>query len=372
VSTESTRKDAVRTSVRARYAQIAQQGGSCCVPKTCCAAGSPGSATASAKVGYSEAEISAVPEGSNLGLGCGNPQAIAALQPGEVVLDLGSGGGFDCFLAARHVGPNGRVIGVDMTPEMISKARENAAKGDYGNVDFRLGEIEHLPVADSSVDVILSNCVINLSPDKPQVYREAFRVLRPGGRLAISDVVAVKPLPAKVKSSLDAHCGCIAGAALVSDLEQVLADIGFADVQVRVKEESREVIKGWFPGSGVERYVRSADIEASRGTAATCCAPATTPAAGGELDERTKELIAIGASVAGHCQPCLTFHTARARDLGAPQAAVRSAIGVGRMVEKGAMAAMWEFVEEQAGATAPRAGACCARPAPKGGKGCCG
>jgi len=268
MNTASTHDDALRARVRARYAQIAKGAGSCCTPDSGCRPDPLGNAAASAGLGYSAAEMAAVPAGSNLGLGCGNPQAIAALAPGETVLDLGSGGGFDCFLAARQVGETGRVIGVDMTPEMLSKARENAATGGYGNVEFRLGEIEHLPVADNAVDVILSNCVINLSPDKPQVYREAFRVLRPGGRLAVSDVVAVKPLPESVKANLDAHCGCIAGAALVSDLERLLANIGFVDVRVRLKPESREFIRTWFPGTGVEDFVLSAEIEARKGTGA--------------------------------------------------------------------------------------------------------
>jgi len=280
MSTDHQDEHAVRSRVRERYAEIARGGGSCCQSKheSCCGAGTLGNAAASAGLGYSDAEMAAVPEGSNLGLGCGNPQAIAALRPGETVLDLGSGGGFDCFLAARQVGDTGRVIGVDMTPEMLSKARANAAAAGYTNVEFRLGEIEHLPVADSSVDVVISNCVINLSPDKPQVYREIYRVLRPGGRIAVSDVVATKPLPARVRSSLDAHCGCVAGAALVSDLEQMLAGTGFADVSVRVKPESREFIKTWFPGSGVEEFVVSADIGACKGPAeraapqAACCA----------------------------------------------------------------------------------------------------
>jgi SAM-dependent methyltransferase len=202
-----------------------------------------------------------VPEGANLGLGCGNPQAIAALRKGEVVLDLGAGGGFDCFLAARQVGPRGRVIGVDMTPEMVAKARDNARQGGFQNVEFRLGEIEHLPVADSSVDVILSNCVINLSPDKDQVYREAFRVLKPGGRLAISDVVAIKPIPKTLKNDFDKHSGCVAGALPVRNLEGILNATGFRDASVNVKEQSKEFIKDWFPGSGMERYVRSADVQ---------------------------------------------------------------------------------------------------------------
>ena len=219
---------------------------------------------ASAQIGYSKEELAAVPEGANLGLGCGNPQAIADLKPGETVVDLGCGGGFDCFLAARRVGPKGRAIGVDMTPEMIHKARANAAKGKVKIVDFRLGEIEHLPVADGIADVILSNCVINLSPDKPQVFAEAARVLKPGGRLAISDVVAIAPIPAKVKNKLQAHSGCIAGSATVAETERMLENAGFSKIRIGVNEQSRSFIKDWFPGSGAEKYVRSATIEAIR------------------------------------------------------------------------------------------------------------
>jgi SAM-dependent methyltransferase len=254
--------DQVRAAVRGRYAEIATlQGGSCCggAPSCCDPAQM---AAGSAALGYSADELAAVPEGANLGLGCGNPQQLAALRPGETVLDLGSGAGFDCFLAARHVGAKGRVIGVDMTPDMVSKARANAAAGQWEQVEFRLGEIEHLPVADASVDVILSNCVINLSPDKGQVFREALRVLRPGGRLAISDVVALGELPASFKEDMAVYAGCVSGAIPVVEVERLLREAGFHEVRVEVKEESRTFIKDWFPGTQAEAYVASAAIEA--------------------------------------------------------------------------------------------------------------
>jgi ubiquinone/menaquinone biosynthesis C-methylase UbiE len=206
--------------------------------------------------------VATVPDGANMGLGCGNPQAIAALKPGETVLDLGSGGGFDCFLAARQIGDHGRVIGVDMTPAMISKARENADQGGYHNVEFRLGEIENLPLADHSVDVIISNCVINLSPDKERVFKETFRVLKPGGRLAISDVVATTTLPETVRHDVTLYTGCMAGASLIDEIESMLAAAGFMDIRLKPKDESRSFIRDWAPGSQIEDYVVSATIEA--------------------------------------------------------------------------------------------------------------
>jgi len=197
-----------------------------------------------------------------MGLGCGNPRAIASLQPGNVVLDLGSGGGFDAFLAAAEVGEKGRVIGVDMTPDMITKSRSNAVQGDFGNVEFRLGEIEYLPVEDASIDVVISNCVINLSPNKAQVFRESYRVLKAGGRLAISDVVASTELPEEMRNDPYLHSACVAGAALIDELEALIADAGFIDICIRPKDESRAFIKDWVPGKGVEDYVVSATIEA--------------------------------------------------------------------------------------------------------------
>jgi ubiquinone/menaquinone biosynthesis C-methylase UbiE len=197
-----------------------------------------------------------------MGLGCGNPQAIAGLKPGETVLDLGSGGGFDCFLAARQVGETGRVIGVDMTPEMVRKARANAQKAAVSNVEFRLGEIEHLPVADRSVDAIISNCVINLSPDKGAVFQEAFRVLKPGGRLAIADIVATAPLPEEARKDLALISGCIGGAAPIEEVATYLREAGFRDIRIQPKVALSEVVREWVPGSRVDEYVVSATIEA--------------------------------------------------------------------------------------------------------------
>jgi arsenite methyltransferase len=252
----------IRTAVRDAYSEIAlADGGSCCGPSPvpCCSDGS-----VSLELGYSSDDLAAVPTGADLGLGCGNPGAIAALQPGETVLDLGSGAGFDAFLAARAVGPTGHVIGVDMTPPMVTKARANAEAGDYAQVEFRLGEIEHLPVADATVDVIISNCVINLSTDKPAVFREAFRVLRPGGRLAISDVVAFADLPDDVRGDLALYSGCMAGASLISELTQILDAAGFVDVVIEPKDDSRTFIERWAPGRDLTDYVVSATIAAVR------------------------------------------------------------------------------------------------------------
>jgi arsenite methyltransferase len=259
--------DDIKELIRARYGSIAtSETASCCAPASACCAPSPSSALAdkARDMGYSEDEVAAIPEGANLGLGCGNPQAIAAMCPGETAVDLGSGAGFDCFLAARQVGDTGRVIGVDMTHEMLAKARANAASLGATNVEFRLGELEHLPIADSTADVILSNCVINLVPDKPQVFREAFRVLKSGGRLAISDVVNTAPLSTELASDKALICGCVAGAASSERLRAWLADAGFTDIAVTVKPESREMIASWAPGRHIEDYVASATIEARK------------------------------------------------------------------------------------------------------------
>ena len=255
----------IREAVRRQYGSIAAAEGGCCGPTGCCSSGGLlADAKTSAKLGYSDEELSSVPAGANLGLGCGNPQAIAALRSGETVLDLGSGGGFDCLLAAKQVGKTGRVIGVDMTAEMLELARKNAETAGAVNVEFRLGEIEHLPVADGVVDVILSNCVINLSPDKAAVFGEAFRVLKPGGRLAISDVVASAVLPQDVREDMALHVGCIAGAAAPSEIQSMLTDAGFVEISVTPELQSRAVISDWVPGRSLEDYVMSATIEAVR------------------------------------------------------------------------------------------------------------
>ena len=249
----------MRTAVRESYGKIAAEGRSCCAPSCCSSSG-----TSAEVLGYSATEAASAPDGANLGLGCGNPLAIASLKPGEVVLDLGSGAGFDCFLASKAVGETGRVIGVDMTPEMITRARANAAKGNYSNVEFRIGEIEHLPVGDATVDVIISNCVINLSPDKEKVIADAFRALKPGGRLAISDIVALQPLPVEIRNDLALYSGCMAGASLVSELENALKRAGFTGIKIEEKTGSRQFIRDWAPDRGIENFVASATIEATK------------------------------------------------------------------------------------------------------------
>ncbi|MGE5279302.1 MAG: arsenite methyltransferase [Deltaproteobacteria bacterium] len=220
----------VKKMVREGYSKIAAKGGGCCSSSSCCG-GSDVKAIGRA-IGYGEADVNAAPEGANLGLGCGNPVALASLKEGEVVLDLGSGAGFDAFLASRRVGATGRVIGVDMTPEMIARAAENAKKGGFANVEFRLGDIENLPLEDGCVDVVISNCVINLAPDKEAVFKEAHRVLKTGGRLMVSDLVLVKELPPDVKARVEAYVGCLAGALPKEDYLRLLAQAGFRDVRV--------------------------------------------------------------------------------------------------------------------------------------------
>ena len=269
----------VREKVRAGYGQIAQTGGSCGASQ-CCGATPVEAEKLGRQIGYSAEELAALPDGANLGLSCGNPNALAALKPGEVVLDLGSGGGFDVFIAGRKLGSTGRAIGVDMTPEMLARARKNAEEyrrsTGLDNVEFRLGEIEHLPVPDSSVDALISNCVINLSPDKPQVWREISRVLRPGGRVAVSDLALLKPLPAVVLEMVEALIGCIAGAALVSDTERMIREAGLVEVSLKCKPDYVEgmvdaqdplyekIVAHLPPGAKPSEYITSLEVSARK------------------------------------------------------------------------------------------------------------
>jgi SAM-dependent methyltransferase len=281
---EIEKKEEIRQAVRESYGKVARAGeatigtspaASCCSPPDTttetsqtesCGCVPPGVSAKqmSAIMGYSKEDLASVPEGANMGLGCGNPVALASLKPGETVVDLGSGGGFDCFLAAKQVGDTGRVIGVDMTPDMVSKARKNAEKMEMNNVEFRLGEIEILPIADDTADIIMSNCVINLSPDKLSVYREAFRVLKPGGRLSISDVLATATLPDDVQKDLALVAACVGGAATIDDTIKLLEEAGFQDIKITPNDESRELIRQWDPSKSENAvdYVVSAYIEA--------------------------------------------------------------------------------------------------------------
>ncbi|MFO1441831.1 arsenite methyltransferase [Bacillus sp. Bva_UNVM-123] len=261
------KNDQIRNEVRENYKKVALKvvtDNNCCAP-SCCAPGDNQNISIeeiSKKMGYSTEELRSIPNGANMGLGCGNPQAIADLKTGEYVLDLGSGGGFDCFLASPKVGDDGKVIGVDMTPEMVSKARNNVEKNRFNNVEFRLGEIENLPVADSSIDVIISNCVINLSPNKPRVFEEAYRVLKEGGRLAISDIVMTATLPEKLQSDIQLYSGCISGASTIESLTKIMEQAGFKNISINPKDESKELIKEWAPKYKVEEYIVSAIIQA--------------------------------------------------------------------------------------------------------------
>lgn len=295
--------EAIRESVREGYSLIAlhgsdrRSGGG-----GCCGSFAPDPEKVARQVGYSVQELAALPEGANLGLSCGNPNALAALQPGEVVLDLGSGGGFDVFIAGRKVGPTGRAIGIDMTPDMLARARQNAAKyraqSGLDNVEFRLGEIEHLPVADASVDVVISNCVINLSPDKAQVWKEIARVLKPGGRIAVSDLALLRPLPAPVAQMVEALVGCIAGAVLVTETEAMVRAAGLSDLVLQAKSDYVEgmqdandplylKIQGTLPaGTTPSDFITSLEVQARKISSppAPCCDRPAPPASGGKTN----------------------------------------------------------------------------------------
>lgn len=282
----TTEQERVRTAVREGYGRIAEVGGSCCgAVASCCGAGA--GETLAEQFGYDKADLAVLPEGANMGLSCGNPTALASLKPGEVVLDLGSGGGFDVFIAGTKVGAEGQAIGVDMTAEMLSKARANTKfyeeRTGLGNAEFRLGEIEHLPVADNSVDVVISNCVINLSPDKPQVWREIARVLKPGGRVAVSDIALLQPLPAAVREMVESLIGCVAGAALVKETERMATEAGLTDI--RLEQNSgyvdsmtemndplyREILKHVPEGAKASDYITSLAVSARKPAMSRCC-----------------------------------------------------------------------------------------------------
>ena len=271
--------DEIRQAVRKTYEKVAlanssteiSQEASCCGPSSNSAKVSCGCSDSalvleqmSSAMGYTETDINSVPVGSNMGLGCGNPVAIASLKPGETVVDLGSGGGFDCFLAAKKVGKIGQVIGVDMTPEMVSKARKNTIKMNLENVEFRLGEIENIPVGDNQADIIISNCVVNLSPDKLAVYRDAYRILKPGGRIAISDILTTAPLPEEIKKDLELLTACIGGAQTFAETKQILTEAGFKNITIKPQKISREILGEWTPtmSEDVTDYIVSATIEA--------------------------------------------------------------------------------------------------------------
>jgi arsenite methyltransferase len=256
-------KNEVRTAYRI-VAEADNQNKSCGISKSCCGVSEKPDDGYSKELGYSQEDLDSVPEGCNMGLGCGNPQSIAQLNKGEVVLDLGAGGGFDAFLAAKKVGKKGKVYGVDMTPEMLSKARANAKNNGYNNVEFLLGEIEHLPLPNNSIDVIISNCVVNLSTNKTQVFNESFRVLKEGGRIAISDIVAYKPLPKEMVNNEELYCNCISGALTIREIKEILLQAGYTDIVVETERNSRMFIKEWVPGTDSENYVVSAKIKATK------------------------------------------------------------------------------------------------------------
>jgi arsenite methyltransferase len=338
------KKEQIRQAVRDGYGKIARTGSGCC------GSGSP--KEFAQQIGYTPDELAALPEGANLGLSCGNPTALAELKAGQVVLDLGSGAGLDIFIAAKKVGPTGRAIGVDMTPEMLDKARHNIEafrqKTGLANAEFRLGEIEHLPVADASIDVVISNCVINLSADKPQVWRQIGRVLRPGGRVSVSDLALKKPLPESIREMVVALVGCVAGAVTIDETVKMAREAGLGNIQWTEKKYTVDVMEGCndrlyqsvkqaLPkGETLSDYVVSVNITAEK--------PSTEI-----LSTKYKELVAIGASVTGHCQSCLTWHLDKARQSGASEKEIDMAISIGKAVQKGSVAAMELFINEQRG-----------------------
>jgi len=381
----SEKEQAVRNLVREGYAKIAQDtSAGCCGPGVSCCGSAPQDADKLAReLGYSVEELKALPEGANMGLSCGNPAALAALKPGEVVLDLGSGGGFDVFIAGRKVGATGRAIGVDMTPEMLAKARRNTAgyrkETGLDNVEFRLGEIEHLPVADKSVDVIISNCVINLSPAKPQVWREMARALKPGGRVAISDMALLKPLPPEVLKMVEALVGCVAGAALVSDTERMAREAGLTDIVLKSKpgyveamanfEDPlyRKIVEHLPAETKPADFITSLEVQAHKTVSSV------------DYSAGVNELVAIGAAIAANCEPCLKYHYHEAQQLGVSKADMARAVETGAKVKDSPHQAILRLADRLTGAglgqPADTVDPCCgsqtASETPTSGK-CCG
>ncbi|HEY5915294.1 MAG TPA: arsenite methyltransferase [Verrucomicrobiae bacterium] len=379
-------EEMVRQKVREGYGQIAKSAGSCCGPApTCCGSAPAASANLAKHIGYSAEELAALPEGANMGLSCGNPNALAALQPGEVVLDLGAGGGFDVFIAGKKVGATGRAIGVDMTAEMLAKARQNIAgyrkQTGLDNVEFRLGEIEHLPVADASVDVVISNCVINLSPDKAHVWREIARVLKPGGRVAVSDLALLKPLPPAVAESVEALVGCVAGAVLVSETKRMAKEAGLVEIETKSRAAYidgmvdwqdplyQKIIKDLPPGAKPGDYVTSLEITARK---------AGTARGGNGYSPVVNELVAIGAAIAGNCEPCLKYHYREAKKLGVSETDMAQAAVMGAKVKDAPHQSILKLADRLLGSSVGPVEAgedsCCGekKSGGKAGGGCCG
>jgi arsenite methyltransferase len=346
----------LRQLVREGYAKIAQDtAAGCCSPGvSCCGSAPPDADKLARELGYTVEELKALPDGANMGLSCGNPAALAALKAGETVLDLGSGGGFDVFIAGRKVGATGRAIGVDMTPEMLGKARNNVAhyrqETGLDNVEFRLGEIEHLPIADNSVDAIISNCVINLSPDKTQVWREMARVLKPGGRVAVSDMALLKPLPAEALKTVEALVGCVAGAALVSETERMAHAAGMTDIALKSKpgyveamtsfEDPlyRKIVAHLPTGTKPADYLTSLEIQARKPVSAVNYSPGVN------------ELVAIGAAIAANCEPCLKYHYHEAQQLGVSKADMARAVETAAKVKDSPHQAILRLADRLTGA----------------------
>jgi AhpD family alkylhydroperoxidase len=374
--------ESVRRLVREGYSKIATAAanGGRGSGTSGCGAPLPEADKLARELGYSVEELRALPAGANMGPACGNPAALAALQAGEVVLDLGSGGGFDVFIAGRKVGAMGRAIGVDMTPDMLAKARRNTAhyrkETGLNNVEFRLGEIEHLPMADHSVDVIISNCVLNLSPEKPQIWREMARVLKPGGRVAVSDMALLKPLPPEILQMIEALVGCIAGAVLVSETERFAHQAGLVDVAVKVKTEYavamthfedplyQKMAEHLPPGTKPADYVASVAVTARK-------APSVL-----EYSPAVNELVAIAAAIAANCEPCLKHHYQQAQQLGVSKADMARAAAMAAQVKDSPHQAILRLADRLTGAgpgkPADASDPCCGSKEKASGEKCCG